>query len=281
MSDGIAPFRLPDGEAPFPYSFRGEGHILGRRQELQDGGLYDRLDDAASAGDARRSVAEGPPLADPPRAADRLMTPESSVDDLGSLEDGYEGKTGLQPTYNNVRHDPSDDRNDEAYGISSFIAQLVPDDEARAVAQADMARRETKTPPDDSWSSEVSFTSQLHESPRHVSPPPKMARLSASGGEDDELPRAYLGSADSLGGIALRPKDTATASEVKKAAAVVSLLAVHNHLAKIVGHIEGYLAGVEEGRIIPRHGICRDEVKKGMEKLRTIHLAMKDSEDDE
>jgi hypothetical protein len=86
MSDGIAPFRLPDGEAPFPYSFRGEGHILGRRQELQDGGLYDRLDDAASAGDARRSMAEGPPLADPPRAADRLMTPESSVDDLGSLE---------------------------------------------------------------------------------------------------------------------------------------------------------------------------------------------------
>ena len=250
-------------------------------------------------------------------------------------QDGYEGKTGLQPTYNNVRHDPSDDRNDEAYGISSFIAQLVPDDEARAVAQADMARRETKTSPNDSWSSEVSFTSQLHESPRHVSPPPvgcvaleprtvgpsltcflraalaqKMARLSASGGEDDELPRAYLGSADSLGGIALRPKvgslvvnarpccvdprltrprprafvcaqDTATASEVKKAAAVVSLLAVHNHLAKILGHIEGYLAGVEEGRIIPRHGIFRDEVKKGMEKLRTIHLAMKDSEDDE
>jgi hypothetical protein len=137
-----------------------------------------------------------------------------------------------------------------------------------------------------------------------------LARLSASGGEDDDLPRAYLGSADSLGGIDLRPKvgslvvnarpccvdprltrprprafvcaqDTATASEVKKAAAVVSLLAVHNHLAKILGHIEGYLHGVEEGRIIPRHGIFRDEVKKGMEKLRTIHWAMKDSEDDE
>ena len=35
-----------------------------------------------------------------------------------------------------------------------------------------MARHETKTSPHDSWSSEVSFTSQLHESPRHVSPPP-------------------------------------------------------------------------------------------------------------
>ena len=72
------------GPAAIPVPLARPGSHVGEdREELQDGGgLDDPLKDATSAGDART----GRPLADPPRAADRLITPESDVDDLGSLE---------------------------------------------------------------------------------------------------------------------------------------------------------------------------------------------------
>jgi hypothetical protein len=80
------------GPAAIPVPLARPGSHVGEdREELQDGGgLDDPLKDATSAGDART----GRPLADPPRAADRLITPESDVDDLGSLE--YEVRQPLQ-----------------------------------------------------------------------------------------------------------------------------------------------------------------------------------------
>jgi hypothetical protein len=146
MSESDEEWQRRPGQPPFPCRWRGLGHIGEDREELQDGGgLDDPLKDATSAGDART----GRPLADPPRAADRRITPESDVDDLGSLE--YEVRQPLQPC---------------------CVAAARAPHRSLTLTQADMARHETKTSPHDSWRSEVSFASQLHESPRHVSPPP-------------------------------------------------------------------------------------------------------------
>ena len=99
MSD-IAPFRLPDGEAP--------------ESDVDDlGSLYNEVRQPLQLL-RRRS----------PRASSLThLTLSRCAHDCMLTQDGYERKKGLQPTYKNMRHDPSDDRNDEAYGISSFIAQ--------------------------------------------------------------------------------------------------------------------------------------------------------------
>ena len=91
MSESDEEWQWRPGQPPFPCRWRGTGHIGEDREELQEcGGLDDPVKDATSAGDART----GRPLADPPRAADRRILPESDVDDLGSLE--YEVRQPLQ-----------------------------------------------------------------------------------------------------------------------------------------------------------------------------------------